>query len=155
MVFTIEGVSEQTPPPSPNTMRGPMLQTLLEEQFTLKMHRESREVPVYEMVVAKSGAKVKPLPPDSCVASDWSVSPQPPLEPGQRRCRNISAERDPTGTAFVQTVEAMMLDELAAGMTKAHWRWRRQGSVMGGRSSTGPASAGSCRSAWSTPTMIQ
>jgi uncharacterized protein (TIGR03435 family) len=42
MRFTIEAVTERTPPPSPAVMRGPMLQTLLEERFKLKIRRETR-----------------------------------------------------------------------------------------------------------------
>jgi uncharacterized protein (TIGR03435 family) len=119
MLFTIEAVSERTPSPSPAIMRGPMLQTLLEERFKLKMHRESREVPVYEMIVAQGGAKVKPLQPGSCVPYDRTVSPSPPpLETGQRRCRNSTA-RDPTGTAYVESVEALTLDALADSMTES------------------------------------
>jgi uncharacterized protein (TIGR03435 family) len=37
-----------------------MLQNLLAERFHLKQHREQRELPVYELVVAKGGPKLKP-----------------------------------------------------------------------------------------------
>jgi uncharacterized protein (TIGR03435 family) len=36
-----------------------MLQTLLEERFGLKIHHDSKEEPVYALVVAKAGAKLK------------------------------------------------------------------------------------------------
>ena len=36
-----------------------MVQSLLEDRFQLKAHREKREVPVYELVVAKGGPKIK------------------------------------------------------------------------------------------------
>jgi uncharacterized protein (TIGR03435 family) len=36
-----------------------MLQGLLEERFKLKTHRDTRELPVYELLVAKGGAKVR------------------------------------------------------------------------------------------------
>ncbi len=36
-----------------------MLQTLLAERFHLKAHIEKREMPVYELVVAKGGPKLK------------------------------------------------------------------------------------------------
>jgi uncharacterized protein (TIGR03435 family) len=36
-----------------------MLQTLLADRFHLKVHHEMREVPVYEMVVAKNGPKLQ------------------------------------------------------------------------------------------------
>jgi uncharacterized protein (TIGR03435 family) len=42
------------------TLYGPMLRALLEDRFKLKVHRETREVPVYLLAVAKSGAKLKP-----------------------------------------------------------------------------------------------
>jgi len=35
-----------------------MLQTLLEDRFQLKVHRETQEVPVYALVVGKSGLKI-------------------------------------------------------------------------------------------------
>ncbi len=43
-----------------------MLQPLLEERFNLKFHHETREMPVYMLVVAKGGSKLKPseLPTD-------------------------------------------------------------------------------------------
>lgn len=41
-----------------------MLQSLLEDRFQLKVHRESKEFPVYALVVAKGGLKVTPLPAD-------------------------------------------------------------------------------------------
>jgi uncharacterized protein (TIGR03435 family) len=37
----------------------PMLQTLLAERFALAMHRETRQLPVYSLVVAKSGSKLQ------------------------------------------------------------------------------------------------
>jgi uncharacterized protein (TIGR03435 family) len=42
-----------------------MLKTLLTERFQIKMHHESKEFPVYALIVAKSGAKMKEAPQDS------------------------------------------------------------------------------------------
>ena len=44
---------------SPEWLR-PMLKALLEERFQLKYHQETRELPVYSLVVAKSGSKLTP-----------------------------------------------------------------------------------------------
>jgi uncharacterized protein (TIGR03435 family) len=41
-----------------------MLQTLLAERFNLKVHHETRQLPVYELVVAKGGSKLKPIGDD-------------------------------------------------------------------------------------------
>jgi uncharacterized protein (TIGR03435 family) len=37
----------------------PLLQTLLEERFHLKFHREQREIPVYALVIGKGGPKFR------------------------------------------------------------------------------------------------
>jgi uncharacterized protein (TIGR03435 family) len=42
-----------------------MLQTLLAERFQLKLHRERKEFPVYELVVAKGGPKLKESAPET------------------------------------------------------------------------------------------
>jgi uncharacterized protein (TIGR03435 family) len=41
-----------------------MLQTLLADRFQLKFHKETRELPVYELVVAKGGQKLQETRPD-------------------------------------------------------------------------------------------
>jgi uncharacterized protein (TIGR03435 family) len=48
--------------PSPATPNHPlflMLQSLLEDRFQLRVHREARDEPVYELSVAKNGSKMK------------------------------------------------------------------------------------------------
>ena len=42
-------------------MRGPMLQTLLEERLRLKIHVDTREAPVYALTVAKNGRGPRPV----------------------------------------------------------------------------------------------
>src|SRR5215831_18034646 len=41
--------------PSVREMEGPMLQALLEDRFKLAIHRETRQLPVYELTVARGG----------------------------------------------------------------------------------------------------
>jgi uncharacterized protein (TIGR03435 family) len=41
-----------------------MLQSLLADRFQLRVHYESRMQPIYELVLAKGGFKLKPLPAD-------------------------------------------------------------------------------------------
>jgi len=45
--------------PISNDQGRQMLQTLLAERFQLKLHRETKEVPVYALVIAKGGHKMK------------------------------------------------------------------------------------------------
>ena len=42
-----------------------MLQTLLAQRFSLKLHLETKEMPVYELIVGKNGPKFKESAPDS------------------------------------------------------------------------------------------
>jgi uncharacterized protein (TIGR03435 family) len=60
-----------------------MLQSLLEDRFKLKVHRETKELPIYVMTTAKGGLKVQPAPDGSCVAFDPRNPPRP--APGQPR----------------------------------------------------------------------
>jgi len=53
-----------------NRMR-PMVQALLEERFHLRLHTELRPTPVYALVQAKGGAKVKEVPAPPEVKGDW------------------------------------------------------------------------------------
>jgi uncharacterized protein (TIGR03435 family) len=48
-----------TPAPKPQLML--MLRTLLEERFGLKLHQETRELPIYALVVGKGGPKMRPV----------------------------------------------------------------------------------------------
>ena len=48
------------------TMRGPMLQELLERRFQLKIHLETEQIPAFALTVAKGGFKLKPMAEDGC-----------------------------------------------------------------------------------------
>jgi uncharacterized protein (TIGR03435 family) len=63
----------------PFAMQGPMMQALLEERCKLKVHRETRDAPVYILSVDKSGLKV-PVAKQNC----WTPGkdPRPPHGPG-------------------------------------------------------------------------
>jgi uncharacterized protein (TIGR03435 family) len=47
-----------------------MFQSLLEDRFKLKVHHETRELPVYNLVVAKSGPKLKSANPESKIGME-------------------------------------------------------------------------------------
>ena len=44
--------------------RNQMLQAMLQDRYKLRAHTESRELPVYDLVVAKGGPKLKAATPD-------------------------------------------------------------------------------------------
>jgi uncharacterized protein (TIGR03435 family) len=50
-----------TSSPQPRSVQLAMLRTLLIDRFKLAIHRESKTLPVYALVAAKTGPKLKPL----------------------------------------------------------------------------------------------
>jgi uncharacterized protein (TIGR03435 family) len=56
-LYTIEAKAEGTP--GQPAMLGPMMQSLLEDRFHLKLHRETRSGPAYDLTVAKGGSRLK------------------------------------------------------------------------------------------------
>jgi uncharacterized protein (TIGR03435 family) len=74
-----------------------MMQALLEERFKLKAHHETRQLPVYELVVAKSGARLPEPREGSCVVPDPNGSSSPP-GPGQLLdCGRVLMMMSPAG----------------------------------------------------------
>jgi uncharacterized protein (TIGR03435 family) len=47
-----------------------MFQALLEDRFQLRVHRENRDSPTYDLVIGKGGSKLKPATPESKVTVD-------------------------------------------------------------------------------------
>jgi len=60
-----------------------MFQSLLADRFRLKIHRESKEMPVYMLLAAKSGLKIEEFKESSCDVFKPNAGPPPPQAPGQ------------------------------------------------------------------------
>jgi uncharacterized protein (TIGR03435 family) len=78
-----------------------MIQSMLEDRFQLKVHRETRELPIYNLIVGKDGPKIQasadqtppaqaaggppqPCSPPSATPTPAQPPPPPPVPPGQR-----------------------------------------------------------------------
>jgi len=57
--FDVQGRLETGGPPLPAQQLQLMVQSLLEERFRLKTHHETREMPIYNLIIAKDGLKMK------------------------------------------------------------------------------------------------
>jgi uncharacterized protein (TIGR03435 family) len=87
-LYTIEAKAEGTPGQS--VMLGPMMQSLLENRFHLKLHNEARSGPAYELTVAKGGPKLKEnngtcsvdIPPGAAPRDPATGRPVPGLSSG-------------------------------------------------------------------------
>jgi uncharacterized protein (TIGR03435 family) len=75
-LFEIDAKTER--PQSSGTMNGPMLRSLLQERFRLKIHQETKEAPIYAITVAKGGTKLQASKRD-CITID--PERPPPIEP--------------------------------------------------------------------------
>jgi bla regulator protein blaR1 len=58
------------------------LQSLLEDRFQLKIHREMKELPIYELAIAKSGLKMKSSSDQTPFQLPAPGTPQPPPQRG-------------------------------------------------------------------------
>ena len=68
--YTIEAVAADGS--NAEVMQGPMMRALLERRFRLKVHIETEPLPGYELRIANSGLRLKPVDA-SCVTSDGSI----------------------------------------------------------------------------------
>lgn len=71
--YDIEAVAEGTAPLTQSRARQ-MLQGLLTQRFHLKLHRETRDEPVYTLFVNKGGPKFKESAPDAVTWSQGAVT---------------------------------------------------------------------------------
>jgi uncharacterized protein (TIGR03435 family) len=69
-------IDARTPPDATVDQKRAMLQSLLAERFQLTLRRESKTMPVYELLVADSGLRISPMKEGECVAGKdirWDV----------------------------------------------------------------------------------
>ncbi|WP_213806022.1 TIGR03435 family protein [Granulicella sp. dw_53] len=86
------------------------LQTLLEDRFKLKIHRETKDAPVYDLTLAKGGLKMQPTKPGSCVPFDLSKN-RPTQNPDQLRCNTWTGTR----SGFRNAIGVTMTDAAGVG----------------------------------------
>jgi bla regulator protein BlaR1 len=96
-----------------------MLQTLLAERFQLKVHRETKELPIYALLVAKNGPKLDPPRGVGCFdpASVPAGGPPPEPNPGEGPVRpcggfNIPSPGQMYGAKVPMWRFAMMLTRM-------------------------------------------
>lgn len=87
-LYTIEAKAEK--PVGRDMMRGPMLQTILEDRFKLKLHRENRNIPLLVLTVAKGTPKMQQHQEGSCVVLE-PAAVTPALPPGKVFCGAVNA----------------------------------------------------------------
>jgi uncharacterized protein (TIGR03435 family) len=97
-------VAKPSSPQSQAQMNGPMLQALLENRFKLKLHYETREIPVYALSAAAGGPKLDRFQ-GNCAPRDFD---EPPSETDCATARGYGNTLD---------LKAAMLPDLCAGLS--------------------------------------
>src|SRR5262245_13590542 len=87
------------------------LQSLLEDRFRLKVHREPRQLPVFILTVAKGGLKVQP---SDCVTRGPYRRPEPG-EPSPRFCGTYSLLR--SGVGWKLTGNGITIKDLVSALS--------------------------------------
>lgn len=90
-----------------------MLQNLLKERFKLALHREKKDFPVFALMVAKSGAKLKTADPNNAFPPPPGGMPPPP--PGRGAEGRVSAPPAEGATRMMMTPSGGHFD--ARGIT--------------------------------------
>jgi uncharacterized protein (TIGR03435 family) len=80
--YDLEAKAAGNPPAG--QIAGVMLRALLEDRFKLVLHREKRELPVYELRVDRSGLRLQPTKEGSCTLFSPDSSPLPPAPDAAR-----------------------------------------------------------------------
>jgi uncharacterized protein (TIGR03435 family) len=119
--YTVNATAEGTP--GKTVMQGPMMQAVLEDRFKLKVHRETRDVPVYNLIVDGRGSKLVPFKAGRCVPldmarEDFIVS----LQAGEQRCESIAYF---DGPVLHMDAEGTTLEDFARGFLNGAFLDRR------------------------------
>ncbi len=119
-LYDIEAEPEGTP--SRPMMGGPMMQALLEDRFTLKIHREVKQVPVYDLVIAKGGPKMPKVDEASCppmVSSTEAFARVQAGQPMPKFCGSTTWGMRRGGPSLMtENDHGTTLDQFAGGLTR-------------------------------------
>ncbi len=109
--YTITATAIGNPPLG--TILGPMLQALLQDRFKLKIHSETREIPVYALTVTRGSPKLKPFKEGGCTPlpprESLGALTLPQLAPGQMFCNGLMRD---SGSAVTLDAQRANLAEL-------------------------------------------
>jgi uncharacterized protein (TIGR03435 family) len=112
--YTIDAKADGSP--GLEFMSGPMVQTLLEERFGLKLRRDTKPDRIYELTVVKGGPRLQAPQPGKCVITD----PGPP-EQGKPWTPPCGAFNEPKPNGGLYTYGQTM-----AGLCRQFSGWLRR-----------------------------
>ena len=118
--YDIQATAEGNP--SVRQMEGPMLPALLEDRFQLTFHRVTRQLPVYELTIAKGGVKLHEAKEGAC--TPYSVDAPPPPLPHSNWCGlagtedRLNGALDRTGVSIPQLATRLSRQYVPSGLRR-------------------------------------
>ena len=101
-------------------IEGPMLRELLEARFQLVLHRETRQLPVYELRMSKRGAKPEPAKEGSCIPYVVDSPPPAATPAGESRPNYCGVHGTVDGLNRTLEGKAVSMAELAATLSRSY-----------------------------------
>jgi uncharacterized protein (TIGR03435 family) len=120
-------IAVKIPPGATKEQFRQMLANLLAERFQLKVHHETKQLPVYELVVGKNGPKLKESVKDPDAIAPAAGPPSP--------------DRDRDGFPVLPAGRPGLVSGFGPG-PHSRWRARQQSMAMLARSLSAPMAAG-------------
>jgi uncharacterized protein (TIGR03435 family) len=121
-------ISAETPANARFEEMRPMLQTLLEDRFQLVLRRESKELPVYALVTAKGGIKLRTS--GDCLPQTRSDCGSMTTSPRSIKATAISMEQ--FTRALSNTMQRTVIDKTGfTGKFDVHLEWAEDQSTPG------------------------
>ena len=109
--YRINAKAEGTP--RYEVINGPMLQKILEDRFNLKIHRETREIPVYALTVAKGGPKLQPSKDGNCIPIDLTTPAPAQPSRGLPQVCGLSSIGMPKGSNLAEDFHRVSITEFS------------------------------------------
>jgi uncharacterized protein (TIGR03435 family) len=130
--------------PSRRQVEGPMLQALLKDRFQLKLHRETKELPVFGLVAAKGGLRLKPTKLEGNCAALYEMAKCADIRKGPFTL-DVTAIRMDVFIEFLSSIVGrVVIDQTGfQGMSDAHLEFSRDDIAFAGPPGPDPASGGS------------
>src|SRR5262249_25414537 len=154
--WNIEARAEEPPstnPPNPNqpNMAAVRLRSLLEDRFQLRTHRESRDVPVYELTISKRGSRMKlsadqtrPRPPEPGEPQPQPIKPNGPMDRfsmrvGRGSLEAVAMDMPRIIQALSSVLRRTVVDKTAlTGLYDIKLQWTPEGGAVPAPGPTAP-----------------
>jgi bla regulator protein BlaR1 len=140
--YDIEAKAEGNP--SRRQIEGPMLQALLKDRFQLKLHRETKELPVFGLVAAKGGLRLKPTKLEGNCAALYEMAKCADIRKGPFTLDVTAIRMGVFIEVLSSIVGRVVIDRTGfQGMFDAHLEFSRDDIAFAGPPGPDPASGGS------------